>query len=396
MEKMRIKINKNDILPFFGFFLITIGNGKYLGGQYGDLIEYIGIAVLLFLCYWPSKTHRIRLREVMKVISLTALLSMGSFIKEAPTKASYMIVMTSFSLMSFAMLSQSIISTQKKIKIAANAISLGAILSAFIGLFTGTLGVTVGSSEALVGILYLSGFQVKNYCGGIWLLLFILNHIYFVRKGLFGWNEKISLTMLFLLIILSGSKGALVLCLLWIIAINFDMILKFSKMQRKVFSVLAGSIALLMGVYIYNNILINVETYAYRMRGLSNLLDYLLKDSRNFFFGISDIAYANTGYNYTTNIRQFLGWQSSIEMAYINILIKNGFIGFVSYILIFKNFLRGCRFCTAMDKRIINSLIIILLISGLVETYASSIHYVVGPVIYCLIRGLISQNRYEH
>lgn len=36
------------------------------------------------------------------------------------------------------------------------------------------------------------------------------------------------------------------------------------------------------------------------MRGLSNLVDYLLQDSRNMFFGISDIAYANTGFSYTT------------------------------------------------------------------------------------------------
>ena len=76
------------------------------------------------------------------------------------------------------------------------------------------------------------------------------------------------------------------------------------------------------------------------MRGLSNLVDYLLQDSRNMFFGISDIAYANTGFSYTTNMRQFLGWQSSVEMAPVNILIKSGLIGFVSYILIFKGFLK--------------------------------------------------------
>ena len=138
-------------------------------------------------------------------------------------------------------------------------------------------------------------------------------------------------------------------------------------------------------------------TYAYRMRGLSNLVDYLLQDSRNMFFGISDIAYANTGFSYTTNMRQFLGWQSSVEMAPVNILIKSGLIGFVSYILIFKDFLSGCKRCTAIDQSIVKSLVIVLLISGLTETYAVSIHYVVGPVMYCLIRGVISQdNRRVH
>ena len=38
-----MKSAKKDILPFMGFFLITIGNGKYLGAKFGDLIEYLGI-----------------------------------------------------------------------------------------------------------------------------------------------------------------------------------------------------------------------------------------------------------------------------------------------------------------------------------------------------------------
>lgn len=57
--------------------------------------------------------------------------------------------------------------TNKRIKIAANAIFGGAAFSAFIGSITGTLGFSLGSDESIVGILYVSGFQVKNYCGGI-------------------------------------------------------------------------------------------------------------------------------------------------------------------------------------------------------------------------------------
>ena len=388
-----MKIKKKDILPFLGFFLITIGNGKYLGAKFGDLIEYLGIAVLLILCYWPSKEHHVNVTETIKVLFLTLLLSIGAFIKGTPTKACYMIAMTSFALMSFALMSQSILSTNKRIKIAANAIFGGAIFSAFIGLITGTLGFSLESDESIVGILYVSGFQIKNYCGGIWLLLFVLNCIYYMRNGRLGHKERTVLALFLLLIVLSGSKGALVLSMIWILLINFDKILKLKKNQKRIFVFLAAIIACLIGVYIYNNILINVYTYAYRMRGLSNLVDYLLQDLRNLFFGVSDIAYANTGFSYTTNMRQFLGWQSSVEMAYVNILIKNGLIGYASYILIFKDFLGDCKRCTVTDQSIVKSLVIVLLISGLTETYAASIHYVVGPVMYCLIRGLIYQDR---
>ena len=388
-----MKIKEKDILPFLGFFLITIGNGKYLGAKFGDLIEYLGLAALLLLCYWPSKTNHVSVTETIKVLFLTSLLSIGAFIKGTPTKACYMIALTSFALISFALKSQSVLSTNKRIKIAANAISSGAVFSALIGLVTGTLGLTLGSDESIVGILYVSGFQVKNYCGGIWLLLFILDYIYYMRNGKFGHKERTLLAIFLLLIVLSGSKGALVLSMIWILLINFDKILKFRRNQKRIFIFFAGIVACLIGIYIYNNILINVYTYAYRMRGLSSLVDYLLQDSKNLFFGISDIAYANTGFSYTTNMRQFLGWQSSVEMAYVNILIKNGLIGYTSYILIFKDFLSGCKRCTAIDQSIVKSLVIVLLISGLTETYAASIHYVVGPIMYCLIRGLIYQDR---
>ena len=388
-----MKIKKRDILPFLGFFLITIGNGEYLGAKFGDLIEYLGIAVLLILCYWPRKEHHVNVTETIKVLLLTVLLSIGAFIKGAPTKACYMIALTSFALISFALKSQSVLSTNKRIKIAANAIFSGAVFSALIGLITGTLGLAFESDESIVGILYVSGFQIKNYCGGIWLLLFILNYIYYMKNGRLGHIERIVLAMFLLLIVLSGSKGALALSLIWIFLINFDRILKLRRNQKKIFIFLAGIVACLIGIYIYNNILINVYTYAYRIRGLSNLVDYLLQDSRNLFFGISDIAYADTGYSYTTNIRQFLGWESSVEMAYVNILIKNGLIGFISYILIFKDFLSDCKRCTVTDQSIVKSLVIVLLISGMVETYAVSIHYVVGPVMYCLIRGIIYQDR---
>lgn len=387
-----MKIKKKDILPFLGFFLITIGNGKYLGAKFGDLIEYLGIAVLLILCYWPSKEHHVNVTETIKVFFLTSLLSIGAFIKGTPTKACYMIAMTSFALMSFALMSQNILSTNKRIKIAANAIFGGAIFSAFIGLITGTLGFSLESDESIVGILYVSGFQIKNYCGGIWLLLFVLNYIYYMRNGRLGHKERTVLALFLLLIVLSGSKGALVLSMIWIVLVNFDRLLKFKKDQKKLFIFFAGIVACLMGVYVYNNILINVYTYAYRMRGLSNLLDYMLKDSRNLFFGISDVAYANTGYDYTTNIRQFLGWQSSVEMAYVNILIKNGLLGFIIYCFVFLHFYKESKYMVA-ENGIALSLIAVMLVSGFVETYIASVHYVVGPVIYCLLNGLITQEK---
>lgn len=387
-----MKIKAKDILPFLGFFLITIGNGKYLGAKFGDLIEYLGIAVLLILCYWPSKTNHVSITETIKVLLLTLLLSIGAFIKGAPTKACYMIALTSFALMSFALKSQSVLSTNKRIKIAANAIFSGAVFSALIGSITGTLGLTLGSDESIVGILYVSGFQVKNYCGGIWMLLFVLNYIYFKRTNRINTKRSVyTLCAISIFLILSGSKGACVLCVLFVLGVNYNKIVSLKKEQKKVFGVIFGAILILMAIYLYNNILINIKTYAYRMRGFQNLLDYMLDDSKRLMFGISDIAYADNGNTYVNNIRSFLGWEASVEMAHVNILIKNGLLGVFPYIMIYKSYISEKKYLNSVDKSILLALIILMLISGFVETYIVSIHYVVGPVLYCLVNGIISQ-----
>ena len=61
---------------------------KYLGAKFGDLIEYLGIAVLLILCYWPSKVHHVSVTEIIKVLFLTSLLSIGAE-KTAPEKIAF-------------------------------------------------------------------------------------------------------------------------------------------------------------------------------------------------------------------------------------------------------------------------------------------------------------------
>ena len=159
------------------------------------------------------------------------------------------------------------------------------------------------------------------------MLLFVLNYIYFKRTNRINTKRSVyTLCAISIFLILSGSKGACVLCVLFVLGVNYNKIVSLKKEQKKVFGVIFGAILILMAIYLYNNILINIKTYAYRMRGFQNLLDYMLDDSKRLMFGISDIAYADNGNTYVNNIRSFLGWEASVEMAHVNILIKNGLV----------------------------------------------------------------------
>lgn len=392
---MNITIYPEYIVPFLVFFLITIGNGKFINSQFGNLVEYAGLIMLMLACIWAgSKISINRIRKFLKVIVLSVLLSIGSFFQDTQTSARLMIAGTSLILTCFATVSDHLISSNVKIKMTADAILCGAVFTTVIGLLTGTLGLEFNSRDAIINVLFMAGFEVKNYCGGIWLLLLILYYIYYSREDK---TQKMILPLCVLIVlqVLSGSKAAILLSVLFLALANYNRFLPFKKNQKKLIRFVLCVIAFVAGVYIYNNLLSGVSTYAYRMRGLSKLLDHMSADTSRLYFGFSEIAYANNGKNYTTNMRDFLGWEASVEMAYVNILIKSGMVGIIAWICIYGSFLKQAATLNRHDQELVYAIIGIMLISGLVETYIVSIHYVVGPVLYCLLNGLINQSQHK-
>lgn len=136
----------------------------------------------------------------------------------------------------------------------------------------------------------------------------------------------------------------------------------------------------------------NIVTYAYRMRGVTALFESFRTNPKYFIFGLSEVAFASTGYDYVNNMRNFFGWQASVEMAYINIFIKNGFLGFVAYLFIYYQYFKRGRYVEEKVKNVFFSLLIVMILSGFVETYISTIHYMLGPYLYCVINGLLNND----
>lgn len=384
-----------DILPILGFFMITIGNGKFINSQFGNLVEYAGIIMLMLACIWPGSKIKIsRIRKFLKVIVLSVLLSIGSFFQDTQTSTRLMIAGTSLILTCFATVSDHLISSNVRIKMTADAILCGAVFTTVIGLLTGTVGLEFNSKDAIIGVLFRGGFDVKNYCGGLWFLLLVLYYIYYSREGRIR-MVILPACALIVLQVLSGSKAAILLSVLFLALANYNRFFPFKQNQQKLIRFVLCVIAFVAGIYIYNNLLSGVSTYAYRMRGLSKLLDHMSADTSRLYFGFSEIAYANNGKNYTTNMRDFLGWEASVEMAYVNILIKSGMVGIIAWICIYRAFLKQVATLHRRDQELAYAIIGIMLISGLVETYIVSIHYVVGPVLYCLLNGLINQSQHK-
>ena len=90
----------------------------------------------------------------------------------------------------------------------------------------------------------------------------------------------------------------------------------------------------LVTVNIFNNIILRFSTYAYRFRGLLNYLNYYNGDSFHMILGNAESFYDKSN-SYVMAVRSTTGYDGSLEMAWLNILIKSGLLGVLAYAFIF-------------------------------------------------------------
>lgn len=391
---MKWVISKKNALLFISFFLLTVGEGNYVFQHYRYNVEYVGYLFLLVTFALERKSIQNFFLNGLRFTLIMFLFCICLAFQSITITTKVSIALSMFLLTFLTGFSGSIISGNKKIKVVADAILMGCICTGVIGLFTGTLGLSWDPYHSYVGILFYCGFRVKNYCGGIWLLLFMLYYIFYLRLNVLNRiRNRCRLLLITFLMIISGSKGVLVLYIIFVMCINTELIKRMKKAQRKLAILIVVSISLLFSAYMMSEILPDIRTYAYRINGVTAYLNKVMENKKFLLWGLSEIAYQGSGADYATNMRNYFGWDASVEIAYLNILIKNGLLGFVAYILIYSRFIKSIKKRNFQEKQIIVSLIIVALISGFVETYMVTIHIIFGPAIYCLINGLIDYGR---
>lgn len=383
---MSLEIKRNDLLVFISFFLITIGEGTFILSEFGYKIEYVGYFILICLTLITNINRRQFLRRLPFIIIILVSLCFGIITKDIINTTKYTLIISMVMLAFIAIYSDTLFTTPQRVKSIGYAVFCGGIITGIIGVLTGTLGLRWSTYDSFVGIVFPCGFRVKNYAGAVWLSSFICLYIYNLLIG-----KKINKSILLLftvLIIITGSKGSLILLLLFLLIMNIDLIKMLGARYKKIipfFLVLLG-----IGIFYYLVVYVfpNIRTMAYRLNGVTQYLEIMSKNLSNLFLGSADIAYANGAENYTNTMRSYIGWSGSMEVAYLNILIKNGLIGFIGYYLIFRRYINQIKKNYTINSKIVTCLIIVFLISGFVETYIVTLHIVLGPVFYCLLSGL--------
>lgn len=257
-------------------------------------------------------------------------------------------------------------------------------------------------SSALSIVGFNGGIIYKNYYAAILVASFIGIFIYYSnykRRKI----DFVSLILIFCCLIMSNSKGGLLLLLLFVglyfAIFKWKILDKFKVKEKKYNKVILVILIILLIMILmilgYKYILSNSSTYAYRIRGVVNYISFYKNDLFHLIFGNSEMAFRDSEYSYVENIRIFLtqngmnGYDGSYEMGFINVLIKNGLIGIIGFILAYYIIMRRAQKNELMERQYVYILILTLLISSLVESYVCNIHAVFGIVCYMFINGLI-------
>ena len=270
------------------------------------------------------------------------------------------------------------------------AILIGIITSSLLGIIGGD-GIidNIKAGEGILGIsLGLNGGMVfKNYYSADLLVIYISLYIYgkYIKQKSI---DKLTKILCLILCVLSNSRGGLLLFAIFVISTNYSIIYSISKKYRKFIVLLAIIIIGLVTVNIFNNIILGFSTYAYRFRGLLNYLNYYNGDSFHMIFGNAESFYDKSN-SYVMAVRSTTGYDGSLEMAWLNILIKSGLLGVLAYAFIF---IRMFKLAVKANDKVISvgimAITITLLASSLVEAYIQSIHCIYGMMSYMAVNGL--------
>ena len=148
---------------------------------------------------------------------------------------------------------------------------------------------------------------------------------------------------------------------------------------------------ILLMILMYKKVTSGSESYQYRYQGLVNYLNMYGENKFYMIFGNAEMAFRNSGQSYTYNIRSVTGWNGTTELSLLSILVKNGLIGMIGYIIIFGyRLIQILSMSFSKIKYDVLAIWVIFFTSGFVETYVANINLVFNPFCYIAIGSLCS------
>lgn len=396
---MKIRINEHAVLIYITIVIITLSESVFFNNRgLNNTLEYLGYFLLLssiLLSFIKESNNLNKKRDACSFLLVLILSGIGLWFQNVSITRFFVLQFTIFAIAIISVLSSNYMSSLRIIRGSAYALLVGIALAILLGLVSGDgIWDQINTGAGIFGIPlgFNGGMVFKNYFSADILIIYICLSIY-ERCEEYKSVDKVVQFFCAFFCVLSNSRGGLVLLAIYCIALNYSIVFRIKKKYIKIFILCVMIIGFALFVKFYNNILDSFGTYAYRFRGLINYLNYYEGDGFHMFFGNAESFY-DKDVSYVMAVRSTTGFDGSLEMSWLNILIKSGLLGIAAYVIIFfRLFKIAVRATNQKISTCMIALTLTCLVSSLVEAYIQSIHCVFGVMCYLIINGLYGYDR---
>lgn len=399
---MKNGITKRQLIIYISFAVVTFSNAKFfIEKGWDDPVAYLGYLLLLYGIVWNYQELPTAYKYyINKNLVITLFFwGIGIFCQSMATGLKIRLFLTMLVIAMSALASDGLMRSFEDIRVGAYGLLTGELLAFLLALLTGTkVFSNVEEKLGLFNVGFNAGMSHKNYFAMILMASFSGIYMYrkYIKKRLL---DEILLFVEGFLICFSHSRAVWLLTMIFLIIMSTDQIkiyIKQNKLVKIFLSLVLMVIVIFAMQWAFPNILMRSKTYLSRFAGFTSYwFIYCKNDIFHRFFGNAATFFGTD--NYYENFRKLINYGGAVDMAILNILIKNGIIGLVGYILIFGRIIkRAVQIKSGKLRQCCLAIIIPMIISMFSENCVSTISLSYAPFCYVVLASLYKQMHFQY
>lgn len=392
-----IELNSGAIVLGIIFFIYTLSSSEYLLRLgVASLIEYLAEGSLVLYIVLPSIFSNNRKRENLRFLLFLVSVSFGLLFQSLALSILLRLLASLVLIISLMTIGDASVKNDTYPYFAAWGVLFGLIANFILGVVGGVEIVSEVAEKGIFGIGFNCGMDIKNFAAITAFGALVVFGTYLKSHGITV-GRVIAMLISLLVVYLSDSRTTQI-ALLFALGLHgwFFLLPKLkNKMRNEHYSAMLVVLAFIVGALVVAAFffLLNSSTYAYRYRGLINYLDMYHDDLFHMLFGNGEMAFGNPAITYAEAVRSVTGWDGTVELPILSILIKNGIIGLIAYVVLQLSWLRVLFH--VQDPNLKGYLLINycpLLLCSIAENYIVNVHVVYMPLVYCTVWGLMNSS----
>lgn len=380
------QVSSYQKLITFTFFLLTLGNSSFLTAKgFSKYFEYSGYILLLVTIFFRFAFDK-KLLKKSKLLSLFViclfLFCIGLFANTALVFTVRMqLVFSMVIIAAVSLLAENYFLCFDDMRYMAYGVLLG-ISFTFILALLGHISLTT-LAENGTGFGFNGGLQHKNYYGSYIVSCFIVFYLLYKKEK--RSKDKHLLFLTLFLVLPSNSRASYIFLIVFILVCSVNRFKKFDwRLTFLIIAVFAFA-AFMFASSFYTYYALKSGSYLYRVQGLINYLNYYSNDLFHILFGSSEMAFRDPTIDYATAVRSVIGWNGTVELSILSILIKNGLIGLCGYLIIYIRWLLISFKSDFIVRNHYLAVYFTLLVSAFVENYITNMHVLFGLMLYLIL-----------